>query len=139
MNGNNAGKKKGNGCLTAIIWAAVILIFSADILGEISPSLLGLLLIFAVPIIIVVLVARSEKRKVAAARQQTPQYRPAPSQQQYNAPVREYYDSDCMQADTGHDHDRRAEQLEAFLKNGLIDKEEYEMMKSRYERMGYGR
>ncbi len=138
MNGNNTGKKKGSGCLTAVIWAAVIFIFSADILGELAPTILGFLLIFAAPLIIVILVVRNEKRKkAAAAAQQPPQYRPAP--QQYNAPAREYYDSDCMQADTGHDHDRRAEQLEAFLENGLIDKEEYEMMKSRYERMGYGR
>lgn len=137
MNENNKNKKSDKKSGKSVwIWITAAIIFFADILGEALPTVLGFLLIFAVPIGIIVVVIYAEKKKKGKAGAERA-YSPEPKK--YTAPDREYYDSDCMEADTGHDHDRRAEQLEAFLKNGLIDKEEYEMMKSRYERMGYGR
>lgn len=45
-----------------------------------------------------------------------------------------YYDSTCMQANAEHDHNRRMEQLRDFLKDGIIDKEEYNILLAKYQR-----
>lgn len=45
-----------------------------------------------------------------------------------------YYDSTCMQANSEHDHNRRMEQLRDFLKDGIIDKEEYNILLAKYQR-----
>lgn len=148
MNENKNGSKKENkGCLSRFIWIGVILIFFLDIIAEAVPVSLGILLTIAIPIAFVAFIVYADKKSKASKASDKPRnvQRPvAPPQRQYTQasytpPQRQYYDSDCMQASTGHDHERRLEQLDAFYKNGLIDKEEYEMMKSRYERMGYGR
>ena len=46
---------------------------------------------------------------------------------------RKYYDSTCMSASSEHDHNRRLEQLNDFLKDGIIDREEYRILLQRYE------
>ena len=46
---------------------------------------------------------------------------------------RKYYDSTCMTASSEHDHNRRLEQLRDFLKDGIIDREEYNILLERYE------
>jgi len=38
-----------------------------------------------------------------------------------------------------HDHQKRIAQLEVFLKNGIIDKKEYAILKERYEKINYER
>ncbi|MDO4816625.1 MAG: hypothetical protein Q4A83_08530 [Bacillota bacterium] len=66
--------------------------------------------------------------------------RPAPSAVPREPTVRtsvqpqRYYDSSCMQADSEHDHNRRLEQLKDFLKDGIIDKEEYNILLAKYQR-----
>ena len=62
---------------------------------------------------------------------QKPAARPAPVQSA--EPQRKYYDSTCMQAETAHDHNRRLEQLKDFLKDGIIEKEEYEILLAKYQ------
>ena len=47
---------------------------------------------------------------------------------------RKYYDSTCMTASSEHDHNQRLEQLDAFLKDGIIEKEEYRILREKYER-----
>ena len=50
------------------------------------------------------------------------------------AQERKYYDSTCMKASSEHDHNQRLEQLDAFLKDGIIEKEEYRILREKYER-----
>lgn len=49
------------------------------------------------------------------------------------APERTFYDSDCMDWDTQHDHDRRMEQLDNFLANGIISRREYNILVGHFE------
>ncbi len=100
--------------------------------------------------------ADSKKKNTAASKTETktgaaPSARPAPAQRpayqpkaqpaqernyvpaQSEEPQRKYYDSTCMQADTQHDHDRRLEQLKDFLKDGIIGKEEYNILLAKYQ------
>lgn len=54
-----------------------------------------------------------------------------------NSPALEqkkYYDKDMIMQDDERDRERRLKQLDDFLKNGIIDKEEYKVLYSRYER-----
>ncbi len=97
--------------------------------------------------------AENKKKNTAASKTETgtgaaPSSRPAPTQRpayqpkaqernyvptQSSEPQRKYYDSTCMQADTQHDHDRRLEQLKDFLKDGIIGKEEYNILLAKYQ------
>lgn len=138
MNEKKSGNKneKGGGLKTVLTVAVFILIFCADIFGEAMPAIIGIVFAIAVPIAIVYFIAKAAKKNGGGTEKK---HGTAPAPRKYTAPERQYYDSDCMQASTGHDHERRLEQLDSFLKNGLIDRKEYELMLERYERMGYGK
>lgn len=137
MNGNNSNKQNNAGCLkSAVFWIVIGVIFFA---GELAQEMNGVVFILiAVAAAIAVPVLLAARKKSTAARPSESESSPAEAPQRPmrpSAPAREYYDSDCMRASTGHDHDRRIEQLDAFLANGLITKEEYAMMQERYERL----
>lgn len=137
MNGNNSNKQNNAGCLkSAVFWIVIGVIFFA---GELAQEMNGVVFILiAVAAAIAVPVLLAARKKSTAARPSESESSPAEAPQRPmrpSAPAREYYDSDCMRASTGHDHDRRVEQLDAFLEDGLITKEEYAMMQERYERL----
>ena len=44
------------------------------------------------------------------------------------------YDENAAAANFSHDRQQRISQLDSFLKNGIIDKEEYKVLLSRYEK-----
>lgn len=137
MNGNNSNKPNNAGCLkSAVFWIVIGVIFFA---GELAQEMNGVVFILiAVAAAIAVPVLLAARKKSTAARPSESESSPAEAPQRPmrpSAPAREYYDSDCMRASTGHDHDRRVEQLDAFLEDGLITKEEYAMMQERYERL----
>lgn len=136
MNGNNSNKPNNAGCLkSAVFWIVIGVIFFA---GELAQEMNGVVFILiAVAAAIAVPVLLAARKKSTAAKPEGNESSPAAPQRpmRSSAPAREYYDSDCMRASTGHDHDRRIEQLDAFLANGLITKEEYAMMQERYERL----
>ncbi len=136
MNGNNSNKQNNAGCLkSAVFWIVIGVIFFA---GELAQEMNGMLFILiAVAAAIAVPVLLASRKKSGAARPNGSEPAPAAPERPMRSPVpeREYYDSDCMRASTGHDHDRRIEQLDAFLENGLITKEEYALMQERYERL----
>lgn len=78
-----------------------------------------------------------KKRDERMAQAQSAPYRPAPPRQPLPPDMP---DAACVVCDnTGEDHfahDRaqRIAQLDAFLKNGIIDKAEYRALRERYER-----
>lgn len=135
MNGNNSNKQNNAGCLkSAVFWIVIGVIFFA---GELAQEMngLGFILIAAAAAIAVPVLLAARKKSTAARPSESESSPSAPQRpMRPSAPAREYYDSDCMRASTGHDHDRRAEQLDAFLKDGLITKEECAMMQERYEK-----
>lgn len=51
-----------------------------------------------------------------------------------DAKQRKYYDENTIFQNQERDSDRRLRQLDDFLKNGIIDREEYKILRSRYER-----
>lgn len=53
-------------------------------------------------------------------------------EQKYYQSERKYYDSDCQAMSSDHDHNRRLEQLDGFLKNGIVSLQEYNILKSKY-------
>lgn len=65
----------------------------------------------------------------AAPRQKSP---PKPTEGPVYTPKAMHYEQD-PQANSQRDRQRRLAQLDGFLKNGLIDKEEYKVLLSHYE------
>lgn len=136
MNGNNSNKPNKNSKLASeLVWLILLVLL---IVGKVSRGIGGpvfaVIGLFAAVTVLVLSIAR---KKSTAARQSESESSPAAAPQRPmrpSAPAREYYDSDCMRASTGHDHDRRVEQLDAFLEDGLITKEEYALMQERYEK-----
>lgn len=136
MNGNNSNKPNKNSKLASeLVWLILLVLL---IVGKVSRGIGGpvfaVIGLFAAVAVLVLSIAR---KKSTAARPSESESSPAEAPQRpmrTSAPAREYYDSDCMRASTGHDHDRRVEQLDAFLEDGLISKEEYAMMQERYEK-----
>lgn len=103
------------------------------------------LLGFIIFIVICILSSASKKTKGGSSAKKTSEDNPAPaakplkqsrpvSAPKASAPERKYYDSTCMEADSKHDHDRRIEQLDNFLKDGIIGKEEYRILLARYQK-----
>lgn len=124
-------KKKDSNSMLGIIIAAVIMFMS---IGE-GAGFFAVLCSVALVIVIIVFLGKKAKTaqgtdKPYKERETTEAY-PQPDKE---APKRSYYDSDCMAYNTQHDHDRRTEQLRDFLKSGIIDKEEYNILLSRYSK-----
>lgn len=67
---------------------------------------------------------KAEKKKPVA--EAVPKATAAPAAQ------RKYYDSDCQKMSSEHDHNRRLEQLDGFLKNGVIGPKEYNILREKY-------
>ena len=132
MNGNNSNKPNKNSKLASeLVWLILLVLL---IVGKVSRGIGGpVFVVIGLFAAVTVLVLSIARKKSTAARPSESESSPA-APQRPSAPAREYYDSDCMRASTGHDHDRRAEQLDAFLEDGLITKEEYAMMQERYEK-----
>lgn len=137
MNGNNSNKpNKKSKLASEFVWLILLVLL---IVGKVSRGIGGPVFVvigfFAAVAVLVLSIAR---KKSTAARPSESESESSPAAPQSpmrpSAPAREYYDSDCMRASTGHDHDRRVEQLDAFLEDGLITKEEYAMMQERYEK-----
>lgn len=135
MNGNNSNKPNKNSKLASeLVWLILLVLL---IVGKVSRGIGGpVFVVIGLFAAVTVLVLSIARKKSTAARPSESESSPAAPQRPMrpSAPAREYYDSDCMRASTGHDHDRRAEQLDAFLEDGLITKEEYAMMQERYEK-----
>ena len=70
---------------------------------------------------------KTEKREKKSA-----SYAQNKEEQKYYQSERKYYDSDCQAMSSEHDHNRRLEQLDGFLKNGIISLQEYNILKSKY-------
>lgn len=149
MSNKDNKKKKG------FPWAILVLLIpllSNVMDGEVPPVVFGFIVI---AIIIVAAALSSAAKKKGTARQKpaaapvrkTPSvelHRPVPAMQrresvtaQRSFPQPEAYCVSCELSGEDHfvrDRKRRIQQLDEWLKNGLIDREEYRVLKNRFER-----
>lgn len=106
-----------------------------------DPGIVLLAAVVAVLLLISVIVKAAKRRgevverKPATARTSAAIHRPDPRSRSFTPP-----EPSCIVCDhTGEDHfqhdkAQRIQQLGEWLKNGLIDREEYKVLKARYER-----
>ena len=123
--------------------------------GELSPALFGVVILAIVFAIVFSAVAgkkngkaaEKQSRPAAAPARKTPEvelHRPVPSMQrrepvtaQRNFSQPDAYCVSCELSGEDHfarDRRRRLQQLDEWLKNGLVDKQEYLVLKQRFER-----
>lgn len=135
--GKKPEKKQSKGGLIAV--GVIFLLSIIDSLGTASGvagfAIVGIILFFS---IIAVIGALAKKKRAAAIGKKEEK-----KAETYTAPrtavttvmqERKYYDSDCEKMNSDHDHNRRLEQLDGFLKDGLISHEEYNILKEKYMR-----
>ena len=122
-------KKKQN--LLGVI-AAIVIIFLAEFAD--SAEGLGILIFIAVIVGIVALLVNKLKPKAeTAARESTEQPHSEGRHISFVPEIHLHSDgSECVNTLRGRE--RYYAQLDSFLKNGIIDKEEYKVLRSRYER-----
>ena len=129
---NKQKKPLGSG-----IWALIFIAVLSAVRGMDDPSAMGAVMAGIVGIVVIAVVA-SAVRKAAKARggDSTP-FRSAASRTAAEAVTSRpaaapayTYDGD---GDTDRDRQRRREQLDGFLKNGIVDKREYDLLRARHE------
>ena len=122
-------KKKQN--LLGVI-AAIVIIFLAEFAD--SAEGLGILIFIAVIVGIVALLVNKLKPKAeTAARGSTEQPHSEGRHISFVPEIHLHSDgSECVNTLRGRE--RYYAQLDSFLKNGIIDREEYKVLRSRYER-----
>lgn len=147
---NNKNKPEKKNSKGGLIFAGILILLSImDDMGDDAASIIGVVICIAVFFGICALIGAANKKKKSkstssavnaerktARKNQTdniPYKKPEPTTEKAE-PARKYYDSDCEQMSTQHDHDRRMEQLDGFLKDGIIGREEYEILKTKYMR-----
>lgn len=121
------------------IAAAILLLLGAfDGLEGDGTAFAGVILVVVVFFTVVAIIGAANKKKKTAqpaVKAKKPAAKAAmPKAAPSAAPERKYYDSDCQKASSAHDHNRRLEQLDGFLKDGIISKAEYDILKAKYMR-----
>ena len=114
-----------------------------DIPAEQLLMVLGLLLLVVLPILIGIIASSRRKNSEEAGRStNSTAGRTNAAANRYDPRTRSFTapEPSCIVCDhTGEDHfvhdkQQRIAQLDEWLKNGIVDKEEYKVMKSRFER-----
>ncbi len=139
-------KNKGSGGLGAVVW---IIIMLAGIVVRNGGDSAGPVIAFLIPLAVVVVLvaamkAAKKKNAAGASPRSADSLRSAPSARtQAPDPTRVIRPAvplelpeDYGSSDTDRDRMRRRQQLDAFLKNGIIDRKEYRALLERHERRG---
>ena len=154
---NNQQKKKNSGASWAILIILIPLLMRA-LDGDLPPVVFGVIVIAAVAAIAFGKMAKNREKAAknalesrgngtkAAPGRKSPEvelHRPVPAMQrresvtaQRSFPQPEAYCVSCELSGEDHfvrDRKRRIEPLDEWLKNGLIDREEYRVLKNRFE------
>ena len=113
--------------------AAIVIVFLVEFAD--SAEGLGILIFIAVIIAIAVLLVRKMKPKAAAsARESTEQPHSEGRHISFVPEIHLHSDgSECVNTLRGRE--KYYAQLDSFLKNGIIDRDEYKFMRERYARM----
>ena len=138
MEENRKYKRKGGS--GALIW--IVIVLAASVLRNMdSVPIRKMLPVLAIAVgmflLVVLLSALAGKKKPAAPAARTKEpweakptpRRPAPTSAPAAVPTASEYD-------TERDRVRRRQQLDTFLRNGIIDQKEYALLLARHERQG---
>jgi len=136
---NNRKRKNNKGSLGGLI--AIVLVFLLNIAGTGAGSLLIVLAAVIAVILAVVVIIKKALGKVNISSPRAVKLSSYLNREEKTAeenvftrrePVVNSYDERAQENNFRRDQARRLAQLDAFLKNGLIEKEEYNILKSRY-------
>ena len=140
---NNKQSSKGSGTVTLVIIAVTVLLylFSSDLNPENLPVVIASVLIVAFTTVIVTFISRikgnkgGDKKKTAV-----PLNRPFPQPSMgktQHASVLKHRDEAEEVISCGHKSgkEKYLEQVEGFYKNGLIDRDEYKILRAKYEKL----
>lgn len=124
----NNNKKKNDPKSAAIIGAVIVFFSIMSGIAE-GGDPIGVIIAIAVLAVVVVAVIKktgeTKKKEQSLAEKVYAAVRPS-------SPANcDYGDANC---DYSHDYKRRVEQLDAFLKNGTIDRAEYNVLLERYRK-----
>ena len=144
MNRENKNKKKSNPFGFIVALAIIIIGNLADAAdsGAAAAVIVLVIIMAAIGLFVAAIVKSAKKngqstgfssvsKSFSAKRSFTPAEPAA-----VKSPELKYYDGYNSQELSERDRQRRLSQLEGFLKNGIIEKEEYYILKARYERNG---
>lgn len=149
MDNRNRNRKSNSGKGAVVAPAILALLYISNLVAGSSDGSLLLLLIICVIVGIVIFVVSMVKKsgkgekavnktaKLPRLRNEKDlEVRPmSPSVKKSPAVYNERSAEELFR----HDHEERMQQLEVFLKNGIIDKKEYAILKERYEKISYER
>ena len=137
---NNNRKRKNNSPKSLLIVVVVMMLLSAAndlrdsgvVLLALLVPVLGIALFFVV-FKVVAKSAEKEKSKEKSSRKEDPYCKTCSDDFVYNNRQTEYKEFSAEESFV-RDRQRRMKQLDDFLKNGIIDKEEYWVLRSHYEK-----
>ena len=132
---NKTEKKKGS-LIGVVITVAAAMI---GLIGENTEDAAVILIVIAVIVAVAVVAVYAKKGKEAAAKKTSDRMSAYVSRgRSYTSPVKvspkancDYGEDNC---EYSHDEQRRIKQLNDFLKNGTIDREEYKVLLERYRK-----
>lgn len=144
---NDKNKKKNNSPIGGLIIAAI---FIFSVIGEADPSALGVLIFLAIVAVAVFVIVRAAKATnaakgdgKAAPAQFNPEAMKKVAKESFSKVMTEAKKyAETADCDDDHEHiepdykvdadEKRRQQLKSMLQNGLIEKEEYNIMLRRY-------
>ena len=140
---NNKQSSKGSGTVTLVIIAVTVLLylFSSDLNPENLPVVIASVLIVAFTTVIVTFISRIKGNKGGDKKQTAvPLNRPFPQRsmgKKQHASVLKHRDEAEEVISCGHKSgkEKYLEQVEGFYKNGFIDRDEYKILRAKYEKL----
>lgn len=139
MSQSNKNKKKNAGgwFLPALTVLLIVLLNAAlsGVRSNSSPALLIPIAAFAIVLVVLKTVFTAKQKKSAPAQPAAPSKPAVRMNAAFPQP-----EAHCVVCEnTGddhfaHDREQRIKQLDEWLKNGIIDRKEYQVLKARYER-----
>ena len=136
---NKKDKKQSSGGIIAV--GIIILISALNSIKDADTANVMIILAIALFFVFLAIFTTAKKKKAKPMssavktekkEQRAASYAQNAEEKKYYQSERKYYDSDCEAMSSAHDHDRRLEQLDGFLKNGLIGMKEYNILKIKY-------
>ena len=130
----NNKKKKSDGRVGGII--VLILAMIASLAENINGDAVAQLIFLLVPVAIIVAVVvfiRKAIKKAKAEKSTAKEDRPFTAASTGTAAI---YNEHAAEENFLRDKKRRLSQLDVFLKNGIIEKDEYRLLKERYQKQG---
>ena len=131
MEQNKKKQKKKGGAWWILILLAISAVRGLDDPAEMGYVVAGLVCLAVLALVISVAVKKAKANGGAAPVRSTPM-RGAGSTASYRPAAVPVYTTDG-EGNSDRDRQRRREQLDGFLKNGIVDKREYDLLRARHE------